>query len=284
MIDKYKLHSVSFLFLLLISFTVAAQHSNSRGSNGNTHDTALNRALGIHKDTTMSHKILLIPFEPKMLMSEIDKDINAKTHQSYAAITADFREELDLAMFGVLRRSCETVDILTGRQRSDSMLAYIYGSTSFSYDIVPGTAPDEGSKDKNKTGKYISNGQLEVPVDYSQRFMNITVLNPSLLSELSSKYGTDTYVFINQLDIKNVENNTTNLSDETYRREVTVHYSIIDNTGHYVSKGVATTFFPYSVNDPKEIGDKYFTVVARSILTNYIHGLIADKNKLQKKK
>jgi hypothetical protein len=282
---QFKIHHTLLLACsVFVSFTLSAQQSNSRGS-GKSSDTALNRALGIKKDTTMSHRLLLVPFEPKMLMSEIGKDINAKTHQSYTAITGDLREELDLAMYSSLRRSCVTVDLLDGRQRSDSMLAYIYGSTSYSYDMVPGTAADAGSKDKNKTGRYINNGQLEVPVDYSQRFMNINLLNPNLLSELSSRYGTDTYVFINELDIKNVDNNATNLSDETYRREVIVHYSIVDNSGHFVSKGIATTYFPYSENDPKEIGAKYFTVIGRIILKNYVQGLVSDaKVKEQKKK
>ncbi len=276
-------HRILLAVSLFAALSVSAQQSNSRGSAASK-DTSMNKYLGSRKDTTMSHKILLIPFESKMLMSEIGKEINAKTHLSYAAITSELRQELDLAMYATLRRSCVTVDLLDGRQRSDSMLAFIYGSTSYSYDIVPGTAPDAGSKDKNHTGRYINNGQVEVPVDYSERFMNVSLLNPNLLSILSARYGTDTYVFINELDIKNVDNNATNLSDETYRRQVVVHYSILDNTGHYVSKGVATTYFPFSEDEPKEIGEKYFTAVGRNLMKNYIQGLKADKLKEEKKK
>ncbi|HSY77556.1 MAG TPA: hypothetical protein VK890_11900 [Bacteroidia bacterium] len=278
-------HKLFFTGLIFGSLTVSAQQINSRGSNQKSTDTALNRLLGNKKDTVMTHKILLIPFEPKMLMSEIGKEVNAKTHLTYAGITQEMRKELDLAMFGALRRSCVTVSLLDGKQKSDSTLAYIYGSTSYSYDIVPGTTPDAGSKDKTTAkGQYIKNGQLEVPVDYSQRFMNVSILNPKLLTDLSTQYHTDTYVFINELDIKNVDNNSTNLSDETYRREVTVHYSVVDNTGHYISKGVATTYFPYSENDPKEIGEKYFSLVGRLILKNYVDGLNKDKLALQQKK
>jgi hypothetical protein len=283
MTAKNSWHKLFFTGFVFASLVVSAQQ-NSRGTSNKSTDTSLNKYMGTKSDTTMSHKILLVAFEPKMLMSEIGKEINAKTHLSYSAITAELRQELDMAMYGALRRSCVTVSLLQGRQHSDSMLAYVYGCTSYSYDIVPGTTPDAGSKDKNHTGRYINNGQIETPIDYSQRFMNISILNPKLLGELSARYGTDTYVFINQLDIQNVDNNSTNLSDETYRRQVTVHYSILDNTGYYVSKGVAITYFPYSVNDPKEIGEKYFTAVAQTILRNYIGGLKADKLKEQKKK
>lgn len=278
-------YRIFFTGLLFSSCIASAQQVNSRGSNQTSTDTALNRLLGNKKDTVMTHKILLIPFEPKMLMSEIGKEVNAKTHLTYAGITQEFRKELDLAMFGALRRSCVTVSLLDGKQKSDSTLAYIYGSTTYSYDIVPGTTPDAGSKDKpDSKNHYITKGQLEVPVDYSKRFMNVSILNPKLLADLSAQYHTDTYVFINELDIKNVDNNSTNLSDETYRREVTVHYSVVDNTGHYISKGVATIYFPYSENDPKEIGEKYFSIVGRLILKNYVDGLNKDKLALQQKK
>jgi hypothetical protein len=225
-----------------------------------------------------------VPFAPKMLMLEIGKEVNAKTHLSYSAMTEEFRKELDLAMYGELRRSCVTISLLDGRQRSDSTLGYIYASTTYSYDVVPGTTPDAGSQDKNNTGRYINKGQLEVPVDYSQRFMNVSIINHKLLSDLSSRYNTDTYVFINELEINNVSNNSTNLSDETYRRQVIVHYSILDNTGHYINKGLVTTYFPYGEDDPKEIGEKYFTFVARLILNDYIKGLTNDKMKARQKK
>jgi len=273
----HKIFSVGFY---LASSVISAQQIDSRGGKAVQKDTTLNVLLGTKKDTVMPHKVLLIPYEPKMLMSEIGKDINAKTHLGYPAIAAEFRKELDLAMFAAIRRSCVTVTLLDGRQRSDSMLTYIYAATSYSYDIVPGTAPETATTDKTH---YIKNGQLQVPIDYSQRFMNVTILNPSLLADLSSKYNTDTYVFINELDIKNVDNNAENLSEDAYRREVVVHYSIIDNTGHYINKGIATTYFPYKENDPKVIGEKYLTVVARLVLQDYVKGLTADKLKEQQK-
>ena len=275
-------HKIVVAGFFLVSFAGSAQQINSRGG-AVSKDTAMNALIWPKKDTVLQHKVLIIPFESKMLMSEIGKDVNAKTHQSYPAITEEFRKELDLAMFGAIRKSCSTVSLLDGKQRSDSTLTAIYAATSYSYDIVPGTAPESGATDKNGNGRYIKNGQIQVPVDYSQRFMNVTLLNQNLLSDLSSKYHTDTYVFINEMDIKNVDNNSTNLSDDAYRREVVIHYSILDNNGHYVNKGIATTFFPYHENDPKVIGEKYFTVVAKQILNDYVQGLVNDKKKEEQK-
>ena len=241
------IHTIVFTALLFLSSSLFAQHVDTRGGSSITNDTTLSRLLANTKKENESHKILLIPFYPKMLMSEIDKDVNAKTHLDYNAITTEFRKELDLALFGAMRNSCVTVSLLDGRQKSDSVLSYIYGSTQYNYDMVPGAAPDEGSAEhdpKKEKKHFITNGQLQVPVDYSKRFMNISIENRKLLSDLNKIYHTDTYVFINELDINNVPNNTGNLSDDTYRRQVIVHYTIRNSEGKAISEGIATTYFP----------------------------------------
>src|SRR6185312_3970567 len=280
-------HSLFFAALLFISASSFAQHSGTRGSNM-MNDSAMAKLLHIKTDTVMPHKILLVPFEPKMFMSEIGKDVNAKTHMDFNAITSEFRKELDLALYWALRNNCTTVSLLDGKHSSDTTITYIYKSTSYAYEPVPGTIVDAGgSKEydpKNQKTHYVDQGQLKVPVDYTKRFMNTKVENPKLLGQLSSLYNADTYVFINELDIKNVDNPTENLSEDAYRRQVIVHYSIIDNSGHYVAKGISTTYFPYRENDPKVIGDKYFSVIAHAIAKNYIQGLVMDKMQADQKK
>lgn len=236
--------------------------------------------------------MLLIPFQPKMCMSEIGKEVHAKTNMSFDEITKTFRSQLNLAMYNALRKGNTTISLLEGSYRSDSVLQYIYESIGYQYDVVPGTAPDvAGQKEhdpKNDKNQFIKNGQLEVPVDYSKRFMNVSFANKHLLSDLTAKYSTDTYIFINELDIKNVPNVASeDLSAEEFRREVTVHYSIVDKDGKYISKGIATTYFPYSENDPKTIGEKYFSIIAHHILKDYIQALtmaqVSDKQKKQSK-
>lgn len=263
---------------LISSLHVYAQ-SNTRGVN--TADTSLGR-LGTLKNTP-THKILLIPFYSKMCMVEIGKDVNLATKLDFNEIVEQFRIQLDLAVYNAFRRDYSVISLLQGRYRSDSVVNYIYGSTGYKYDMVPGATADIGAQDKNKSGNYIQNGQLKVPIDYSKRFMNVNISNPHLIGTLYKDYHTDTFVFINELDIKNVNNVAENLSDDTYRREVDVHYSIMDKEKRSIAKGLATTYFPFRVNDPKKIGEKYFAQIADSILRDYIQGLthINDQQKKQ---
>jgi hypothetical protein len=277
------IHKGLILLLSLLSFSAFAQ-VDTRGKMGSNTDTT-NRLL-IRRDTA-TRKMLIIPFETKMCMSEIGKEVHAKTNLSFDAITAEFRNQLDLAMYAAFRNSYSAVSVLQGRHKGDTTLDYIYSSIGYQYDIVPGSTPDaagQSEHDKSQKNHFINNGQLQVPVDYSNRFMNASINNPNLLSDLAKKFSTNTYVFINELDIKSVANTTTdNLSEEMYRRQVIVHYSILDKDGKYVSKGIATTYFPQNENEPRVIGEKYFSVVAHTILKDYIQAVAAAQAEQQKK-
>ena len=252
------IHKSLIILLSLLSSSAFAQ-VDTRGKTGSTTDTT-NRLL-IRRDTA-TRKMLIIPFETKMCMSEIGKDVHAKTNMSFDAITAEFRNQLDLAMYAAFRNSYSAVSVLQNTRKSDTTLDYIYSSIGYQYDIVPGSTPDaagQAEHDKNQKNHFINNGQLQVPVDYSNRFMNASINNPNLLSDLAKKFSTNTYVFINELDIKSVANTTTdNLSEEMYRRQVIVHYSIIDKDGKYVSRGIATTYFPQNEMNQKLLAKNIF--------------------------
>jgi hypothetical protein len=281
-----KLFNIALGALLVSVSTVVYGQSNTRGSVAG--DTTLNRLVNHAGDNTTSptHRMLLIPFYSNMCMSEIDKDVNKATNLEYKQITEAFRKGLDLAMYNSIKENYAVISLLQGKNKSDSTLNYIYGSTSYKYDLVPGTVADVGAptSDSAKKKHYIHNGELQVPVDYSSRFMNVSVQNPKLIPYLNKKYQTDTYVFINELDIKNVDNPTQNLTDDTYQRQATVHYSILDKDGHYVAKGIAVTHFPYKENVPSDIAQKYFGHIAHSILKDYAQELTINKVGDQQKK
>jgi hypothetical protein len=276
MIKKGKYIVVLFVLMEIVGYS----QSNTRGIIA---DTSVNNVLNPSTGGAPAHKILLIPFYSKMCMSEIGKDVNASTHLSFDEITAAFRSQLDMAMYNAMRRGNTVISLLQGKYKSDSVLGYIYGSTGYKYDLVPGTVVDIGAQDKNKNGRYVQKGQIEVPVDYSKRFMNVTISNPHLLGNLYKRYHADTYVFINELDIKNVANQTDDLNADTYRREVDVHYSIMDKDGKEIAKGLATTYFPLRQNDPKEIGEKYFVNIANFIYKDYTQQLLSIATREQQK-
>jgi len=269
-----RMKQTPFAIVLCSSFfilhsTLSIAQSNTRGDiDAHTADT-------LYPAPAEAHKILLVPFYSKMCMSQIDRDINKTTHLDFDHITEAFRKGLDLAMYSRLHQSYVTLSLLQGRYKSDSVLNYIYGSTGYNYELVPGTKADvDDNSNNSQKNHYVVQGQLQVPVDYSKRFMDVALKNKEMLPFLYRKYHTDTFVFINELDIKNVPNPSGDLSDDNaYVREVTVHYSILYKNGASIAKGIATTGFPYTENTPADIRDKYFTDIARSIMSDYVKGI-----------
>jgi hypothetical protein len=211
-------------------------------------------------------------------MNGIGKAVNTKTHLSNSKITEAFRNNMDLALYNTFKVNYSTVSMIQVPKKGDTTLAYTYASIGYKYDLVPG--PDTSGEShaefdpKLQKQHFLHNGQLQVPMDYSKRFMNVSIANPSLLPFLNKKYGADIFVFVNEVDIKNVSNNTTeDLTQSNFRREVTVQYSVVNTQKHYLAKGILTAYFPYSENDPTVIGEQYFTVIAHSMMRELQKGL-----------
>lgn len=256
------LKSIICLGLLIVSFASFAQQ----------------KADSAKSTTTLKHKILLVPVKTTMIMSEIGKAVNTATHLSYAKITEAFRSSLDLALYSTFKQNYTTISFLQEKKKGDTTLAYIYSCIGYKYDLLPGqdSAGENHAEFDPKQQKqhFTHNGQLQVPIDYSKRFMNVSFDNPHLLATLNKKNGATIFIFINELDIKNVANTPTeDLTASNFRREVTVQYSILNNLKQSLAKGVLTTYFPSNVNDPKVIGEKYFSLIAQSMLQELIKGL-----------
>lgn len=273
--NKVLLYISYYLLFAAAGESLLAQ-SNTRGVVNPERQDTLFAAPG------EKHKILLVPFYSKMCMSQIDRQVNKATDMNYDQITEAFRKGLDLAIYSRFHLNFETMSLLQGRNKSDSVLNYIYGSTAYNYQLVPGTKADaDKPTGTNKTNHYAVKGQLEVPEDFSQRFMDIVVKNPELLPFLYKKYHADTFIFINELDIKNVPNTAGDL-DNAYIRQVTVHYSILNKEGSSLTAGIETVYFPYSEDNPSDIREKYFTSIARAILKDY-EGSLSRKERKEDK-
>lgn len=260
-----KSHSTHFKFIICLGLLITSISSLAQQNK----DTLKNAAI--------HHKILLVPFRTTMFMNEIGKDVNTTTHFSYKKITEAFRSVMDLALYNTFRQNYSTVSLLQSPKQADTTLAYVYNSIEYKYDLLPTDSSGESHAEFDPTLQkkhFIHNGQLQVPMDYSQRFMNTHISNPQLLPYLHKKYGADVFVFINEVDIKNVSNNSTeDLNESNYKREVTVQYSILNTQKHYLAKGILITYFPYTENKPDAIGKKYFTLIAQDMMKELVKGL-----------
>ena len=210
----------------------------------------------------LTGKIMLVPFEPKLYMSEIDQKINQQTKWNFEQMREYFRRQLD-NQIKLKLQSIESpvVTFYTDSAKTSKDLEYIYKSTTLSFDLIDKpTAPTV--ENKTKTG--VKNGQLAVEISTDRKFTNTKLTNNELVPFLNKKYQSQYFVFINELDIRTVMESY-DLATDTYQREVTVHYTIIDNNSKLIAAGAATSRFSSKINDPKKIVSLTFSPIASFI-------------------
>lgn len=219
----------------------------------------------VNKDSEISGKILLIPFEPKLYMSEIDMKINQQTNWNWNHIRENFRHQLDTQLKLKLQSLAPVVSFYSDSEKMSKDLAYIYKSSNLSYDLVD--KPTASTTPIQKQNG-IKNGQIAVEINTDKKFMNTKLTNVEILPYLTKKYKTDYFVFINELDIKN-NMDSYDISSDTYQREVLVHYSILDNSGKIITAGISTSSFSSKINDPKKIVSLTFVPIATYIAAKF---------------
>ncbi len=224
-------------------------------------------------------KIMLIPFEPNLYMSEIDQKINQQTKWKFEQIRENFRRQLDVQLKMKLNHIAPVVSFYSDSAKMAEDLEFIYKSSTLSYDPVDNTNNQKNPPVKRKG---ISNGQLTVEINNDKKFMNKKLNEAELISYLNKKYKTDYYVFINELDIKN-DINSYDIATDSYQREVAVHYSIIDKSSKNIASGIATAKFTSKENTPKKIVTLSFSPIATFIASKFSGILSPGKASSSKK-
>lgn len=217
------------------------------------------------KDTATGGKIMLIPFEPKLYMSEVDAKINQQTKWNFEQIRENFRHQLDAQLKLKLQSTARVVSFYSDSAKMSKDLIYIYNATSLSYDPID---KPTAAIAPSQTQSGIKNGQIEVELNMDKKFMNTKLSNADALTYLSKKYKTDYFVFVNELDIKN-DPDSYSIATDSYQREVAVHYSILDKTGKTIAAGISSARFSSKINEPKKIVSLSFSPIATFIATKF---------------
>lgn len=249
--------------------------------------TAQNSTTGKSEVSNVNGKasVLVIPFEAKMYLSDIDRDLGEANELNFQDIKAKFRAALDREIFIALKPYFNPLSFYAIEpQESRAELGYIYNSIGYKYEVVPQeeVVKKENAgkkllgkfKKKKKEEEYIEagiqGGQIVSQVDNREKYMKTTLANPKLLTNLNQKYKATHYIFINQLDIKRSADRRYVASEEQYKREIKVHYTIVDNLGKEVSSGAIKSRFPSNQNDINKIIKDQFPLIAQRIVSNLL--------------
>ncbi len=214
-----------------------------------------------NKTSELSGKIMIIPFEPKLYLSEIDMKINEQTKWKFDQIRENFRHQLDAQLKLKLQSVGTVLSFYSDSAKTWKDLMYTYKSTGLSPDLLD-KPTDASVVNKKQTG--IKDGEVHVEMSNDKKFMNTKITDKELLNYLTTKYKSDYFVFINELDILSVPDSY-DLSTDSYKREVAVHYSIIDKSGKTLNAGLFSARFSSKENNPKKIIALCFSPIAASI-------------------
>lgn len=221
-----------------------------------------------------AHKSMIIPFEPKMYFSEIDRNINAETNMSAKEIRYKFRDGLNEQLYKAFKSAnYNCVDLMEDTAKYKKEVEGIYQYLSYEYQKVPNQENYQAPKKEEKK-QHLEKGQLNVETNSDQRFMNAKLTNPKTVPLLYGKYNTDIFVFVNQLDIRaSGSKDPTELSMGTSKRKIVVHYTVYTADAKQINSGIAEEEFDVNLNNPKKIIDKHFSKIAETIVQRVNKGL-----------
>lgn len=256
-----------YRFYLSVIFLIVASSLQAQ------HTTINNKSA--EKTNPAKHKIMLIPFEPRLYMSEIDYALNKETNLSCKQIKNIFRDGINEQLYKTLKlQHYSVVDLMDDTIKTKKDLGDIYQYLSLEYMRIPDQAhykPPVKEKKENE----IKNGQIISETDNIPRFMNAKLKNATLVPYLYGKYKSDIFVFINEIDIK--ASNSGGPADAAISdgfRKLVVHYTVYTFDAKEINSGIAETQFPNSLNNPTKIVGGYFSKLAK-IITERINLALA---------
>lgn len=211
---------------------------------------------------TTTHKVLIVPFESRMYMSQIDHKINEETKWSQTKIRENLRFGLDEELYKSIKKKMAVMSFLDDTVKYKNDLHTTYEKLGYKFVKIPSQAKYTAPR-QEKDPNYIQKGQLAAETETDGKFMNAEVHDKTLLPAFNAKYKTDLFLFINQLDIVS-EVTTAGLTTKS-NRTLTVHYTVFTKDGKEINSGVSKTSLPADVNNPSRIASKYFSKIADEI-------------------
>lgn len=268
---------ILFLTTILMVNYCFAQHSTMRFTN---------EPIRLNQES-----VLMVPFESKMYLSDINKELAVENNLTADQIIQRFINGIDQSIYYTFRDRCNITsfyELQDGESGKD--LNYIYDNLKLEYELVSKGDQSSGfDKMKNKFKKKedqeykrgeIRDGEIYSERDERERYMKAVVENNEMLDSMHFKFDNSYFLFITELDIKNLYTDAIAMQSMDYDREIKVHYTLYYKNGEILSTGVSATTFPGRLNNIDKIISGYFPILAQNI---YVE-LFPDESKAEESK
>jgi len=226
---------------------------------------------------TLNHQsLLLVPFESKMFLSDITKELMEHNQMKYEEIVEQFTNGIDQSIYHTFRKKCDVSSFYAlNNEAAKSNLSYIYQNLKLEYELISKTKKQ--SKLKQLKQKFQSNrdddyhrgelreGQIITKKDERERYMKAVVEDQKMLDSMHFVFNNTYFLFVNQLDIKNQYKGAIAMQNMNYQRAITLHYTLYRKSGEILTTGISKTTFPATQNDINVIIKNYFPILAQNI-------------------
>lgn len=261
---RYIITNISFVLLCCVGLNLKAQDK-----------TISSGTVATANASPKKHRIMIIPFENRMYLSEIDFQINKESKLDAKQIKALMRDGINEQLYKKLKSKMAVVDMLDDTVKTKKDLADIYQYLNYQYQKVPNQA-NYRAPEKEKVTKTIDKGQLNVESNSDARFMNAKIKNASLVPYLYGKYKTDLYLFINELDIKALTGPAADMNLNASRK-ISLHYTVYTYDAREINSGIAEVDLPANINNPNKIINSYFVQLAEILSARIEKALVSVK-------
>lgn len=249
-----------FFGIIILNLSAFAQSGTMRYTGGASADKAA---------------VLLIPFEPFMYISEIDKQLIKESKLSAKEMKNEFAKALDFHLYQSFNERYNVLSFYLMNDENEQDLTHIFRSRKLNFEALPieekNNFEDKAAALKGKFKKPFKKeetdygGQVVTTKVTEERFMNAEITNNNLLDSLYSKHQAKLYLFINQLEFRNIYGDYTTMQTGEYKRQAKVHYTLFTKEGVVIAKGITTADFPSQENKIDEITTNYFPILADGI-------------------
>lgn len=266
--------SILFLFSFVLSFGAFSQSGTLKYRGSSLNDQA---------------SVLIIPNEPFMYISEIDRAIGEYNHLNGDQLREKFAIAVDKYLYSEFSKKYNVLSFyLMDDEDIEQDLTFIYTSRKLKYvenpkataEIENGEIKDKLTKAFKKPQKSTDNygGQIVTKDAPKDRFMDIEITNENLLDSLNKQFSAEVFLFVNQLEFRNLYEIFSKMEREDYQREIKVHYTLLTVDGEVLSKGISSSLFPAAENDIDIITRTYFPILAKNIYNDIHTDLTSNQN------
>lgn len=186
--------------------------------------------------------VVIIPFEDKMYLSDVEIDIDLAKHNNanvgYFKTMLQERIVKELAYELRTRANVLTFEYLPQKKNPD--LEAFQSAVSYRVEKleVLKVSDARGFKKIHKIDNDKSVKEMAYVTEANIREVEV-------FRELADKYRAEYVLYINQLEIrKAVDASQDKIQKNDYNREATIHYTIFSNSGKKINSGITFSAFP----------------------------------------